>query len=174
MQSQTDSVYYGGKPPKKEEKNKDPKAWKKNVTFGGDLQVFLGTYTFIYLSPTIGYSPIKKLNVAVGPVYNYLSDGRYRPRFSQSIFGGHSVVRYRVLPVLSLIGQYDLLSQPDYFSATPNKKAWVNYGLAGLGYTQSVGNNATFYTSLLYNLTPNRLSIYPSNFIFQLGFSAGF
>lgn len=175
LQAQKDSVYYGNSTPtEKQQKKKKDNLWKEKLVYGGDLQLLFGTYTFIYLSPTIGYSPAKRLYAAVGPVYNYVSDGRYVPRFSQSIFGAHSVARFQVIPALSLVGQFDILQQPDYFSSIPDQKAWVNYALGGLGYTQPLGEKTALYTSLLYNFTPNRLSIYPSNFILQIGFSGRF
>ena len=176
MLSQTDSVYTGVKnKTSKFEKGKNDE-WKKRLTYGGNFQALFGTVTYIYLTPTIGYIPAKNLYVGIGGIYNYTSvNYSGYGRFSQSIFGGHSYARYLLSPAFFMQLQFDKLYQPDWFSPVdPTPKVWVDYLLAGAGYNQRVGPSVAFNTSLMYNLTPHRLSIYPSRFILQLGFTAKF
>ncbi len=179
--SQTDSVYTGNKRPNGEpakasrsEKNQE---WKKKMTYGGNFQFYYtGRVAFVYLSPTIGYSPIKKFNFGVGGIYNYTSaDYGIYGKFSQSIFGVHTYARYFLNQNIFLQVQYDKLLQPDWYNLTNQKsKVWVDYAMVGGGYSQPIGQNVSFYTSLMYNLTYQRLSIYPSPFVFQLGFTGRF
>jgi hypothetical protein len=173
--SQTDSVYYGNRPAKTREQQKDYK-WIKKFTYGGNFQTLLGTYTYIYLSPTIGYMPVKKVNVGVGFIYNYSNwdFGRYG-RMPQTVVGGHSYIRYNLLPSFFVQGQYDKLRQRDSYSLTnPDTKVWVDYILAGIGFNQPIARKFALNTTLMYNLTPNRLSIYPIPLIFQIGFTGTF
>ena len=177
LYSQTDSVYTGSNPynsksPKKE-KNDD---WKKKITYGGNFQVQFGTVTYVYLSPTIGYLPFKKCNVGIGIIYNYISiNSPGYQRFSQSIFGGHSYLRYFLKPNFFVQGQYDKLLQPNLYNIfDPHRKIWVDYALIGGGYSQPIGEQFAFNTSIMYNLTPQRLSIYPSRYIIQIGFTGRF
>jgi hypothetical protein len=175
LHSQTDSVYVGNKPPSSNSpKKKRDFAWKDKITYGGNFQAFFGNPTFVYVSPSIGYLITEQFNVGVGMIYNYMRAdyGNYGV-YSQSIFGGHSYARYNVTPSFFVQGQYDRLRQPDYYSLTAGKKIWVDYAMAGVGYSQGVGENVVFNTSIMYNFTHSvRYSIYPSPFIFQVGIVA--
>ncbi|MBA2610697.1 MAG: hypothetical protein H0U95_01910 [Bacteroidetes bacterium] len=175
--AQTDSVYYGTtsrdtsyKP--KKQRNTD---WMKRFTFGSNVQASFGTYTYIYLSPTIGYIPFKNFNFGVGFIYNYISvNYKSYGHVSQSIYGAHSYARYFVTQSFFVQGQYDHLLQPNIYNYyNPKEKIWVDYTLIGGGYRQSLGKNAALLTSIMFNLTPNNLSFYP-NPTFQVGFVAGF
>ena len=176
IHAQTDSVYYGDRPVKTREAQKNNK-WKEKLTYGGNFQTLFGTYTYIYLSPTIGYTPVKNLNVGLGVIYNYSKwdYGRYGRAYPQTVFGGHSYVRYNVLPNFFVQAQYDKLRQSDRYNLNnPNKKVWVDYLLGGIGFSQPIAQKFALNTSLMYNFTPNRLSIYPIPLIFQIGFSGRF
>lgn len=172
--SQTDSVYYGNQNPvRKKEKPKSEvfQNWREKITVGGNVQALFGNPTFIYLSPTIGYLPYKRLNIGAGFIYNYYSvDYGSYGKYSESIYGSHTYVRYFVIPNLYVQGQYDRLYQPDYYAR--GRRVWVDYVLGGLGYSQPIGDHLAFHTSLMYNFTPHRLSIYPSRYVIQFGMVA--
>ncbi|MGZ3920379.1 MAG: hypothetical protein ACXVNO_06705 [Bacteroidia bacterium] len=171
LTSQTDSVYTGTKPPSKKLK-KDHPDWQDKVTVGGNFQAFFGNPTFVYLSPSVGYLVLDNLNIGVGMIYNYTrADYGVYGKYSQSIFGGHSYARYNVTPSFFLQGQFDKLSQPDYYNFNnPNSKIWIDYAMAGVGYSQPMGSKVMLNTSIMYNFTYNaRYSIYPSPYVFQIG-----
>ena len=147
----------------------------KRLTFGGNFQVLFGTYTFVYISPTVGYRVTDNVNVGLGFIYNF-SSINYGPPYgkvSQSIYGAHTYARYIFAQNLFVQAQFDKLYQPDWFSRIPNDKTWVNYLLIGGGFRQQVGSRAALMTSIMYNLTPSPLSIYPGRIIIQFGFVAG-
>lgn len=175
--AQVDSVYTGTVERKEKEKKKKERndEWKERVTFGGNLQLQFGSYTFIYLSPTIGYIPFEKVNVGVGLIYNYISInyGAYG-KYDQSIYGTHTYARYFITDGVFIQGQYDRLFQPggSFFGKTD--RIWVDYGMVGGGFRQSIGKKASLTTTLMYNLTPNLLSIYPSRLVIQFGFMSTF
>jgi hypothetical protein len=174
QQAQTDSVYYGRdtnstkKPPR-------PKSWEKDLlhkmTVGGNFQVWFGNPSFVFLSPTVGYRLTDQLNVGLGFIYNYTSvNYGSAGKFSQSIFGAHSYVRYIIAQSYFVQAQYDKLNQPDWYSPIPNDKVWIDYLLVGGGFRQAIGTKAALMTSLMYNLTPHPYSIYPGRVIIQFGF----
>jgi hypothetical protein len=175
--AQTDSVYFGNPNPDTLTKKKKVRndAWKKKMTYGGNFQAWFGNPTFIFISPTIGYMPVKNLNVGIGGIYNYsrIDFGRYGS-YSQSIFGGHSYARYIFSGTYFVQLQYDRLRQPNLLSYTPGEKIWVDYLMIGGGIRQPLGAKAGLMMTLMYNLTPHPLSIYGSPVIVQVGFVAGF
>jgi len=175
--AQTDDVYIGTnqkdttyKP--KKQRNTD---WMKNFTYGGNVQAIFGSYTYVYLSPTIGYIPFKNLNVGIGFIYSYSSiNYSGYGHVTQTIYGGHSFARYFLNESFFVQGQFDHLLQPNYYNYTnPNDKIWVDYTLIGGGFRQPIGKHAALITSLMVNVTPSSLSIYP-NPVFQIGFVGGF
>ncbi len=178
LRAQTDSVYTGNVPVKdstKRYRERDTE-WMEKLTYGGNFQLQFGTFTFIYLSPTIGYSPFEQFNFGVGLIYNYISLDYGAPygKVSQSIFGGHSYARYFVTDNVFLQAQYDLLRQPDIYATKRDAKTWVKYLMVGGGFRQPIGDKAALSSSILYNLTPSDLSIYPSRIIIQFGFMGNF
>lgn len=175
-EAQTDSVYHGRPDTAKVIKKKklSDRDWFNRITWGGNFQAWFGNPSFVFLSPTIGYTPVNNLNLGVGFIYNYLSvDGGGYGRFRQSVFGGHTYVRYVIAKNYFVQAQFDRLRQPDYFAITPGEKIWVNYLLGGGGFRHLLGEKAAILTSLMYNFTPNPLSIYPSRIIIQFGIVAG-
>jgi len=173
--AQVDSVYYGTHHPT-QKKAKEPKndAWKEKATWGGNLQVWIGNPTFILLTPTIGYIPFKKFNVGIGGVYNYISYNSPFGSYSQSIFGGHTYARYTIGDSYFVQVQYDKLLQPNLYSMEPRDKVWIDYVFVGGGFSQAIGDKIALSTSIMFNLTPNQLSIYPSRLIIQFGIVGGF
>ena len=174
---QTDDVYVGttSKDSTFQAAKKRDTDWMKRITYGSNFQAIFGTYTYIYLSPTIGYIPFKDFNVGIGFIYSYVSINYSGfGHFSQSIYGGHSYARYFVTESLFIQGQFDHLLQPNVYNYNnPKEKVWVDYALVGGGYRQPIGKHAALVSSLMVNVTPNRLSIYP-NPILQIGFVGGF
>jgi len=178
VKAQTDDVYTGSPTATDSTKRKEKKdlEWLDKVTYGGNVQLQFGTYTFVYLSPTIGYSPLKKVNVGIGVIYNYISINYGVPygSVSQSVFGGHSYARYFVSDDFFIQAQYDKLRQPNVYSYNADQKKWVDYLLAGVGFRKPIGNKVGLSATLMYNLTPDRLSIYPNRIIVQFGLMGSF
>jgi hypothetical protein len=177
LHAQTDEVYIGVSKAdtSKNSKKRNNTDWIKKVTYGSNFQAIFGTYTYIYLSPTIGYNLTKNFNVGVGFIYSYANiNYKGYGRFEQSIYGAHSYARYFINESFYAQAQFDHLLQPNVYNYyNPREKIWVDYFLLGGGYRQSLGKRAAFVSSIMINLTPNVLSIYP-NPIFQVGFVGGF
>lgn len=171
IRAQVDSVYYGQKPGEEQQKRKKPRndAWKKSLTWGGNVQAWIGNPMFILLSPTVGYDVFKNFNVGIGGIYNYTSYNSSLGNYSQSIFGGHSYMRYTIVESYFVQVQYDKLLQPNIVSWEPNDNIWVDYLLVGGGFRQNIADKTALTTSIMYSVLPNPLSIYPSRIIIQFG-----
>ena len=176
--AQTDSVYYGNTAKDTTHKTRRQKdaAWREKLTYGGNMQLYFGqTYSIIHLSPAIGYMITDELNAGLGFIYNY-SSVNYRGygRFAQSAIGPYCYARYYFLESFFAQGQFEYLQQTNIYNIQdPKQKVWVDYIWLGGGYRRSVGDNVMLMTSIMVNIKPNKLSIYP-NPIFQFGIVAGF
>ncbi|MBL7930691.1 MAG: hypothetical protein JNL60_02250 [Bacteroidia bacterium] len=175
--AQKDKVYTGERSDtsksKKNEKEKNDE-WKERTTWGGNAQLWIGNSTFILLSPTIGYLPIKNVNVGLGIIYNYTSYRSPYGEYSQSIFGGHSYARYIIAESYFVQAQYDRLYQPDFLSINPKAKTWVDYFLVGGGFMQNIGERTALMSSIMFYVNPEPLSIYQNRFIIQFGLMSTF
>lgn len=185
MVAQVDDVYTGeekqNKKDKKNSKSSSPN-WqnlKEKLVYGGFIMPGYGASSFgntFYVSanPNVGYRITEKLMAGVGFNYNYIN---FRPRSGgsivQSIYGPNAFARYLVFDNVFAQVQYDKLNQPDYFSPFARERIWVDYVLAGGGYYQKIGERSALVLSIMYNLTPNRNSVY-RNPIIQMGFIGGF
>ena len=174
--AQKDSVYYGSKHARQNDKPTAPKntVWKENVTWGGNIQAWIGNPTFIMVTPTMGYTLFKNFNIGVGGIYNYTSYNSYYGNYSQSIYGAHSYARYVIGDSYFVQVQYDKLHQPNLLSAEPNDKVWVDYLLIGGGFRQDISDKVALSTSIMYNVNKVALSIYPSRVIIQFGIVGSF
>lgn len=174
--AQKDKVYYGENDSAKTKKATKEKndAWKDKTTWGGNAQLWIGNSTFILLSPTIGYLPVKNINVGLGVIYNYTSYRSPYGEYTQSIFGGHSYARYIIAESYFVQAQYDRLYQPDLFSINAKAKTWVDYFLVGGGFMQNIGERTALMSSIMFYVNPDPLSIYQSRFIIQFGLMSTF
>jgi hypothetical protein len=170
--SQVDSVYTGlPEEPQKKQRNTD---WMQRLTWGGNFQAWLGNPTFIFLSPTVGYIPLKNLHVGVGFIYSYSSGNTGFGRYNGSAYGPHSYIRYVIADSYFIQTEFNRLNQPDLLSFEPGSRLWINYWLVGGGFRQRVSDKAAMTTSIMYNLTPHMLSVFPSRLILQFGFTSSF
>jgi hypothetical protein len=174
--AQLDSVYYGenSSQKRKTESKKPYTEIKERLMYGGNFAVWFGTYTYLNLSPTVGYRINNKLHAGIGGIYNYSSVRYNKTNYTQSLYGTHVFARYLVNDFLFIQSQYDRLNQPNYFSSNnTNERIWIDYMMVGGGFRQSLGDHAALMTTVMFNLTPHPLSVYSSPYV-QIGIMAGF
>ena len=174
--AQVDSVYYGNSPlPKKSrEKEKPNYNLKEKLSFGGNFMVWFGTTTYVYLSPVVNCALNKRLNVGLGLIYNYYGYNSGPSKFSYSIYGMHSYVLAFLTSNVFAKVEFNHLLQPNVYSYNYNDKVWVSYLYLGGGFRQPLGDRASFYTSIMYNVNQNAQSIFYANPMIQVGILAGF
>lgn len=136
------------------DKKIDWKNVKDKVFYGGNIGLQFGTFTFIDISPMLGYRVTDKFSVGVGYTFNYLNN-RYS-RTSLIIRGGRVFARYFVFPQLFLHAEYEGL-QGLYAN---DRTQWLYTPLVGLGYRQAIGARVYFDLQALWNLNPTIYSPY--------------
>jgi len=149
--------------------------WSK-VYFGGGLGLQFWPYTYLDLSPTVGYRITDEFSAGVGVSYQYFSQNN--PAFETHIYGGSIFARYVFMGYLFGHAEYQLLNS-EFFEATSSGiilnrfRKDVSYIWIGGGYRQKIAGNSYFVISVLYNLNESGYSIYP-NPIYRMGVSIGF
>jgi len=180
--AQKDSVYTGENKAK-EKKTKSPnenlKKFTDKLVYGGFIMPGYyynpnyGNVFYISANPNIGYKITDDLTLGIGFNYNYTKvNSRNGINYSQSIYGPSAFGRYLIFRNAFAQLQYDKINQPDYYSIN-GERVWIDYVFAGGGYYQKFNDRAGLVFSVLYNLTPNKNSIY-QNPLIQIGFIGGF
>ncbi|HMY23434.1 MAG TPA: hypothetical protein PLL59_06205 [Chitinophagales bacterium] len=149
------------------------------LRIGGNFGLQFGSYTYINLSPTLGFMAVKKrLEVGAGPIFIY-QRFRYTNFTSYNFFVyGADVYSHGFLyKGLYLEARYDAVNKPSYYNL--DKRLWVHHLLLGAGYAVEVGKVGVFNISLMYNVLDNQESIYQGTFsdkfplILNMGFGFG-
>ena len=149
--------------------------WEKVYT-GGGLALQFGTYTFIDISPLVGYRLTEDLSVGFGVSYKYLSDNRIKG-YNSHLYGGNLFSRYVFAENFFGQVEYELINV-EYFTVngagliTDSERKDVSYLWIGGGYRQPIGPNSYLNLMALYNLNESIYSIYP-NPLYRVGFNVG-
>lgn len=143
------------------------------LTYGGNFGATFGTVTYVDISPLIGYHITDELISGVGLTYIY-----YRQRFSPTfvyqtnLYGGRIFSQYSILPNVFLHGEIEALNFDYYdFLAGENTRAWSVSPLAGVGYSQPLGNRGSIRIMALYAFSSNnpKSFYYGQPIIFRVG-----
>ena len=141
--------------------------------FGGNLGLMFGSYTYINISPIVGYQVKPSLAVGVGVVYEYVKDNRFvNYNFETTIWGGKLFVQTVVLDFLILYAENNFLSlERQYYDAKNNYpetgRFFLNVPWVGGGIFQKAGNGGV-YLMILFNLNTSMNSPY-SDYEFRIG-----
>ena len=148
------------------------------VFFGGGMNMwFSNSYSFIELSPIVGYKVTDRFSTGVGVTYEYVKQSYYDPygwEFSNSdnIWGGRVFAKYQVKGPLFLYGEYeDLRLQVYNRVADTFDRAWVPGMFLGGGLMQPLGRKGGVGIMLLYNVLYDDLrSPYNSPLVYRVAF----
>ena len=149
--------------------------WEK-VYAGGGLALQFGTFTFIDVSPILGYRVTDNFSAGFGISYKYFSDNRIAGYHSH-LYGGNLFSRYAFAENFFGHLEYELLNV-EYFALTSSgtimdsERKNISYLWIGGGYRQPIGLNSYLNLMVLYNLNESVYSIYP-NPIYRIGFNVG-
>ncbi|HQO88362.1 MAG: hypothetical protein IT274_10530 [Chitinophagales bacterium] len=150
----------------------------KRLRLGGIFGVQFGNFTYVNISPTVGYMVIKdRLEMGGGPIMIY-------QRFRYNSFDAYNFFDYGVdvytrgflYKGLFLEARYDLVNKPSYFNI--DRRLNVHHLLLGGGYAAPISNIGVLNVSLLYNVLDNEESIHRGTFgkfplILTIGFGFG-
>ena len=187
--SQLDTtIYNDGKEKIVDSENEDI---ENRFFFGGDFGISAGTYTYIELSPLVGYKITKKWAAGTGIVYQYFSidDNRNNYHFSTSIYGAKFFSQYNLIQNLndflpfeiSGLGtvmaytEYQPLSlERKYFKPNINGfetgRYWINSFYLGFGLKFPIGQFSSLNALILWNLG-DRTIFEPQNPILRMSFN---
>ena len=74
---------------------KEKPKFSDRLVFGGDIGLSVGTYTYINVSPAIGYRVTDRLTMGLGPIYIYENYKDYNLR--SSMYGAKVITSFTVL-----------------------------------------------------------------------------
>jgi hypothetical protein len=157
----------------------------RNVIVGGALGVAFGDYTFVNVSPMIGYRFSSMFAAGVNVNAQYSSGKTYGynntviARNNYTMFGGGIWGRFYPLPMLFIH------AQPEYNAISakiteydPDRREYKDrYGapslLLGGGYSQPVGGNSAVTLMILYDVLQDKNTPYLNRPIISGGVNIG-
>ncbi len=162
-------------------------AFLDKVFFGGGLGAGFGDYTYISVSPIIGYRATPKLSVGLRLMYQYTTfdyndiQNQTSKKYKGNDFGIGGFARYALFGPVYLQGEYEHLSYDGLsYDGTSTRSGFDSY-MAGAGFTQSLGGKASFFITAMYNFSydgfnQNGVYRFPYNspWVIRVGVAAGF
>ncbi len=151
--------------------------WMERITLGGNFGLSFGNYTYVNLSPLVGYRFTDRFTAGGGVTYIY-SRVRYTglQTYSSSIYGGRVMAQYAVIPRLAPTIEYEALNVPylDYTDVgVVEARRWIGNPMVGATVLFPIGKKSNFGLTALYNLnyTTNQMySPYGSPWVIRAGF----
>lgn len=157
-----------------------------NVFVGGGFGAGFGTYTFVNISPIVGYRITPRLSAALRLMYQYTTYDYYyygdKVNFTGNDYGVGGFLRFMVKGPLYLQAEYEHLNYEDvnYYDGSTIRSSFDSY-MAGAGIAQPIGQKAFFFLTVMYNFAYNNINQYntyrvPYNspWVFRIGVTAGF
>lgn len=164
---------------KKASSTKEDKKWDwSQFRVGGNLGLSFGSYTYIEVSPTVGYWIIpEKLQIGVSTKFIYQSfTYNNGVKYKSFVYGGGVFADYVIWKGLFAHGEFELINKDSYFS---DKRVNVPSLLLGGGYIQPMGEAGHFYVAALFDVLDSDESLNTGTFgdfplILRVGFGFGF
>jgi hypothetical protein len=146
----------------------------QRLVFGGNIGLQFGRYTFVDISPLVGYKVTDQLIMGLGATYIYYSVDDFPYKYSTNIFGGRTYTKYYLMENLFAHVEYEILNM-EVLDDLTYKLVRTNIPslFVGGGYRQMMGQRSAIELLLLYNLMEERNSPY-QNPIIRAGFVFGF
>lgn len=155
---------------------------------GGSIGFTFGSYTYVNISPVVGYRFTPRWTVGLGGTFQYYKTNSSLFNNTESIvYGGSGFVRYmiiqdigKLLPLVKTDGgfylhtEYETLSLEtsvfDKDNELSGNRYWAQSVLVGGGFRQQVGRRTYLFLELLWNLTYDSQLPY-NNPLFRVGFT---
>lgn len=161
-------------------------AFLDKIYVGGGFGASFGNYTYVNISPIIGYKVTPKLSVGLRLMYQYTTydyydkqDLRWK-KYSGNDFGVGGFARFMVKGPFYLQAEYEHLNY-DGLDYTGYSRSSFNSFMAGGGITQPIGGKAFFFMTAMYNFSYQNFdnsnvyrSPYDSPWVIRIGITAGF
>ncbi len=147
--------------------------------FGGEFGLMFGSYTFVNISPEMGYMFTKNFSAGGGTIYQYYQNNTSYYQLSTSIYGGKAFAKYFVWRDLFLTSILEVVSLEtryyDYANRYPDtqNRFWFATPMVGIGYMQRFNGKSGIGVSILFNLNNDINSPYygQASPMIRIGFS---
>ena len=156
------------------------------IYVGGGFGAGFGDYTFVSVSPIIGYMITPKLSAGVRLTYQYTtfdyyySNGR-KDKYSGNDYGASIFARQMLFGPVFLQAEYEYLNYDALYSDGSQGRTAFNSFMAGGGVSQPIGPKAFLFLTVLYNFSYENYnsynsvrSPYNSPWVVRVGITAGF
>jgi hypothetical protein len=152
--------------PKPVQKEKIP--LKDRIQPGGNFSLSLGTFTYIDLSPLVGYRVTPRYTAGVGATYIYQRVRTIYGVAQGSVYGGRVFNRFMITPNIFAHAELESMNVQPVFE---NNRKWIASPLVGGGFFQPFGQRGGIMMTVLYNLNHREnVTPYPSPLIIRAGF----
>lgn len=162
-------------------------SFKEKVFFGGGLGAGFGNYTYVNVSPIIGYRITPRLSAALRLMYQYTTfdyfdyQDQETKNYSGNDFGIGGFVRFSLFGPIYLQAEYEHLIYDElYYDGTTSRSNFDSF-MAGGGIAQPVGGKAFLFLTAMYNFSYenfNQTNVYrvpyDSPWVIRVGITAGF
>ncbi len=146
---------------------------KERMFLGGYIGLQFGNYTFVGISPEIGYYITNWLSAGIGITYQYFYERYAVPPYSMHRYGGKSFVRFIVIPQAFIHAEYDIMNvEAIPYMQNNGGSFWEeNYFLGG-GYRLQLGERTFMNLMALYNFNENS-HVYNENPVYRFSIEIG-
>ncbi len=153
-------------------------SFKDRVYFGGNFGLwFSDSYSYVELSPVMGYRITPKLSSGAGIIYQYIRRKYYYSNGddltkSTNVYGGKVFARMDLFQPVFAYAEFEDLSY-EYYNPYLNrfKREWVPGLFLGGGVMQPFGRKGGIGIMLLYNvLFDSQKSPYNDAFVYRISF----
>jgi hypothetical protein len=167
-------------------RRKPKSEFSEKIFFGGGFGAGFGDYTFINISPIVGYRFNDRLSGGMRLMYQYTTfeyfiGGFSKERYNSSDLGIGPFARLLVYGPVYLQAEYEYLSFKQIYPDGSSSRTNFDSFMAGGGVVQTIGRNASLFATVLYNFSYDGFndsnvlrSPYNSPWVVRMGIAGGF
>lgn len=160
---------------KKQPAEKSKESFKRNIFYGGYINLSFGSYKVIGIEPMIGYKLSPKFSAGVKVQYNYIEDDRYAKSYTTSTYGGSIFGRYLVTPKFYAQVEAASNNYEFFYLNGSSEREWVPFLLMGGGFIQPLSERTWLNVQILFDVLQDEKSPYEDwEPFFSIGVGAGF
>lgn len=156
-------------PGKAQEKEADDRTFGERLYFGGGLSLQLGNFTYVDVSPLMGYGITQRFSVGIGGTYRYVNDQYFRYKYN--VYGGRLFSRFGIFRNVFAHGEYEFLNWEN--NNRDQQREWYNTAFLGGGYSSHLGAQEGYQIYILFNLFYDQFNS-PYNEPYVIRFSVAF
>ena len=167
--------------------NSGKPAFMDKVFVGGGIGAGFGDYTYVSISPIIGYHLTPRLSLGLRLMYQYTTfkytnyQNQQWNTYSGNDFGIGGFATYSLFGPVFLQAEYEHLNYDGlYYDGTQARTSFDSF-MAGGGISQPIGRKAAFFLAVLYNFSYENFnnanayrSPYNSPIVIRVGVTGGF